>query len=70
MIKKKKGSDQAIDGKQPIQGQDYRQTCTRGISSLTPSLFGNFIESRDEWDSLLPRRRKANVVQALAKENR
>jgi hypothetical protein len=41
MIKKKAGSDQAIDGKLPIQGQDL-QTCTRDISGLTPSIFWEF----------------------------
>ena len=46
MIKKKEGGDQAIDGKQPIQGRGYRQTCTRGISSLTPPIFWNFITAR------------------------
>jgi len=46
MIKKKEGDDQAIDGKRPIQGRGYRQTCIRGISSLTPPIFGNFIEAR------------------------
>jgi len=46
MIKKKESGDQSIDDKQPIQGQDYRQTCIRGISSLTPPIFGNFIEAR------------------------
>jgi hypothetical protein len=33
MIKKKEDGDQAMDGKQLIQGQGYRQTCTRGIFS-------------------------------------
>jgi hypothetical protein len=46
MIKKKESGDQAIDGEQPIQGQDYLQTCISGISSLTPPIFGNFIEAR------------------------
>ena len=46
MIKKKEGSDQAVEGKQPIQGQDYRETCTRGISSLTRRIFRNFIEAQ------------------------
>ena len=32
MIKKKEGCDQGIDGKQPIQGQGYRQTCTSVLS--------------------------------------
>jgi hypothetical protein len=45
MIKKKEGGDQAIDGKKPIQGRGYRRTCTRGISSLTQPILGNFIEA-------------------------
>ena len=44
MIKRKEGGDQAIDGK--IQGQGSRQAYTRGISGLTPPIFGNFIEAR------------------------
>jgi hypothetical protein len=44
MIKKKQGGDQAIDGK--ILGQGSRQTYARGISGLTPPIFGNFIEAR------------------------
>jgi hypothetical protein len=48
----KGGNDQAegrwrpaIDNKQPIHGQDL-QTCTRDTSSLTPPIFGNFIEAQ------------------------
>ena len=46
--KKKEGGDQAIDGRQPIQGQDYRQASTRVgvISCLIPPILGNFIERR------------------------
>jgi hypothetical protein len=40
MLKKKVASDQAIDGKQTIQGQDYRQSRTRGLSSLTHRFSG------------------------------
>jgi len=43
---KKEGGDQAIDGKQPMQGRGHRKTCTRGISNLTPPIFGNLIEAR------------------------
>jgi hypothetical protein len=46
MIKKKESGDKAIDGKQPIQGQDCWQTRISGISSLTPPIFGNFVEAR------------------------
>jgi hypothetical protein len=45
MIKKKESGDQAIDGKQPIQSQDW-QRCARDISSLTLPIFENFIEAR------------------------
>ena len=45
MIKKKESGDQAIDGKQPIQGQDLH-VWARDISSLTPPIFANFIEAR------------------------
>jgi len=46
MIKKKEVGDQAVDGKQPILGRGFRQTCTCGISSLTPPIIENFIEAR------------------------
>jgi hypothetical protein len=49
MLKKKAASDQAIDGKQSIQGQDDRQLCTRGFSSLTHRFSGILSNRGDEW---------------------
>jgi hypothetical protein len=43
MLKKKVASDQAIDGKQTIQGQDYRYPRS---FQFDPPIFGNLIESR------------------------
>ena len=68
MIKKKEAPSKPYTGKRSTPGQGSRQTPTRGISSLTAPIFGNFIE--DEWDSFLPRKREAGVAQALAEENR